>query len=205
MEMELKRGPGRPRREAPEAMEIDRPDLRREEPRIDTEAVYAKSEETLQERAARRTREILEQGQGFLGGEVDKFSVDGGPPDGWSYQWKRVALLGKEDPSYEVSLAQSGWEAVPLSDHPSMMPRGYTGNTIDREGQRLMRRPREISDMVEANNKRAARGQMQGQLAKLGQAPQGEFGRVDANRRAAEGSGAIVRSGGYEAIPVPQA
>lgn len=199
---EMKRGPGRPRREETEGFH---PDLRPDEPRVETEAMIARAEETPQERAARRTAEILEQNGGAMNGDSDDFFIEPGIiPEGWAYEWKRIAIFNAPDPAYEVSLAQAGWEAVPLKDHPSLMPRGWTGSTIERKGLRLYRRPAQIVQMVRDREKKAARSQMQGQLAKLGQTPAGQFGRVDDGGRDAESSRSVVRNHGYEAIPVPQ-
>src|SRR5271156_6877177 len=73
------------------------------------------------ERARRRAAELREHGSFDPGS--DKFSFDVSMiPAGWSYEWKRFTVMGAHDPSYQVSLAQRGWEAVPASRHPEMMP-----------------------------------------------------------------------------------
>ena len=66
------------------------------------------------------------------------------PPDGWDYQWKRRSVYNQEDPAYQVELARQGWEAVPLSRHSEMMPRGWSGQTIEVEGMTLMERPADL-------------------------------------------------------------
>ena len=106
-------------------------------------------------RAEARLREI--RGQMPEGGENrDKFWAPS-PPEGWDYQWKRRTIYNQEDPSYQVELSRNGWEAVPLSRHPEMMPKNWQGNTIEVEGQVLMERPKILTDEARARELRAAR------------------------------------------------
>src|ERR1700744_203638 len=149
-------------------------------------------------RAARRAAELREHGGGYQDDGEDKFYID--PriiPDGWSYEWKRHTLLGKEDPSYQVSLAHKGWEAVPRSRHPEMMPDNYRGETIEREGQMLMERPMEITMEAKARELAKARGQVRDKEGQLGGAPAGQFER---NNKDAP---LVKISKSYEAIPIP--
>jgi hypothetical protein len=155
-------------------------------------------EEDPRTRAARRALELREHKGGSMDDGVDKFYID--PriiPDGWSYEWKRHTLLGKEDPSYQVALAQKGWEAVPRARHPFMMPDGHQGETIEREGQILMERPKEITDEVVSHDKRKAREQVRGKEEQLGMAPAGQFER-DGHPQTRP---SIKKS--YESIPIP--
>ena len=90
-------------------------------------------------RAEARLRELRESAP--EGGEDrDKFWAPR-PPDGWDYQWKTKTVAGEDWSAYQVELARKGWEAVPLSRHPDMMPLGWPGNTIEVEGLILMERP----------------------------------------------------------------
>jgi hypothetical protein len=149
-------------------------------------------------RAARRAAELREHGGGYQDDGEDKFYID--PriiPDGWSYEWKRHTLLGKEDPSYQVSLAHKGWEAVPRSRHPEMMPDNYRGETIEREGQMLMERPMEITMEAKARELAKARGQVRDKEVQLGGAPPGQF------ERANKDAPLVKISKSYEAIPIP--
>jgi hypothetical protein len=149
-------------------------------------------------RAARRAAELREHMGGNMDDGVDKFYIDPRViPDGWSYEWKRFAVLGKEDPSYHVSLAHRGWEAVPRSRHPEMMPDNYRGETIEREGQLLMERPKEITDEVNAIEKRKAREQVSSKEQQLNGAPAGQFER-DAHPQ----TRATIKKS-YESIPIP--
>jgi hypothetical protein len=76
-----------------------------------------------------------------------------------------------------VSLARMGWEPVPASRHPQMMPMGNKYELIERDGQILMERPQEITqDVIRANNRRA-RDQVRTKEEQLSAAPQGHFER----------------------------
>jgi hypothetical protein len=134
-------------------------------------------EEDPRARAARRALELREQASSDDDG-VDKFYID--PkliPDGWSYEWKTFTVLGKENPSYQVAMAHKGWEAVPRSRHPHLMPLNYQGETIEREGMMLMERPLEITQEAKARDLRIARAQVRGKEEQLGGAPAGTFER----------------------------
>jgi hypothetical protein len=119
-------------------------------------------------------------------------------PDGWSYEWKTLTVLGKENPSYQVAVAHRGWEAVPRRRHPEMMPDNYPGNTIERDGMILMERPKEITDEVKANDYRNARQQVRAKETQLGAAPAGTFERDNKGNQMAS----VKKS--YEAMPIPE-
>jgi hypothetical protein len=125
------------------------------------------------ERARRRAQELREHSSFDPGG--DKFAFDLAIiPPGWSYEWKRQTVMGQADPAYQVHLAHRGWEAVPCSRHPEMMPLGYEGHTIDREGQRLMERPLVITEEAQAREKKEARDQVRGNEEKVTGQPAGD-------------------------------
>lgn len=149
--------------------------------------------------AKARAAEILEHDIGL--DEDDKYYV---PldivPDGWKYLWRRVAVYGKEDPQYQVRLAQTGWRPVPADRHPEMMP--STGGpylTVDREGMRLMEIPLEIYSLLAKKEQRKAIEQVRVKTAQLSNAPPGTFAR-DQHPMAAP----KVRKG-YEPLIVPEA
>lgn len=160
-------------------------------------------EEDPRARAARRLAEL----QGHWGGELppdmdttDKFYVDRSRvPDGWDYEWKAFQILGKEDPSAWTDVGNGGWEAVPLSRHPDMMPEGWQGNTIDRYGMRLMERPMLITEQVRARELRKARQQVGDKEAQLTGVGPGEF-----ERRKSSGESLVKINRSYEAIPIPK-
>lgn len=128
------------------------------------------------DRAAARSAELL--GSGSLDTDTaDKYFIDPDViPDGWSYEWKRKTVYNQEDPSYQVELVRMGWEPVPTKRHPEMMPQGWTGETIERDGMVLMERPEEITSMVKARDLMNARKQADigGHLQ---ESPEGQFQR----------------------------
>lgn len=128
-------------------------------------------------RAAKRAEELREH-LGDLDQGSDEFYVDPKViPPGWDYEWKRVSILGQEDPSYATQIARAGWEPVPVSRHIDMMPTNHKGTTIDRKGCRLMERPKEITDEVRNIEHRRAREQVRQKEAQLAGAPAGTFDR----------------------------
>jgi len=160
-------------------------------------AASAASEEDPRARAARRAAELRDHGS--LEEGEDKFHIDLRViPDGWSYEWKMLEVLGKQDPSYQVNLARKGWEAVPRARHPEMMPDNYPGNTIVRDGMILMERPKEITDEARAKDYNLARNQVRAKEVQLGAAPQGQFERDN------KGNSLVSVKKSYEGIAVPK-
>jgi hypothetical protein len=155
-------------------------------------------EEDSRTRAVRRAAELRDHaGDGLEDGE-DKYYID--PriiPDGWSYEWKAFTVLGKENPSYQVSLARTGWEAVPRSRHPELMPSNYKGETIERDGMILMERPQEITDQAKSRDLKRARLQVRGKEEQLGLAPAGQFDRDN------KGNSMVNIKKTYEHVPIP--
>jgi len=152
-------------------------------------------EEDPRTRAARRAAELRDH-LGTMDQGTDEFYID--PriiPDGWSYEWKRYTTLGAQDPSYQVSIAQRGWAAVPARRHPELMPDKYEGMTIERKGMILMERPLEITEEVRQLEKRKAREQVGQKEAQLKGQPAGPNSPFEANSK-------ISRS--FETIAVPK-
>lgn len=149
------------------------------------------------ERARKRAAEIRGN-VGSLDEGVDDFYVDPGEiPDGWTYEWKRRTIANMEDPAYEVSLARMGWEPVPASRHPNMMPTTGAHQTIERKGMILMERPMELSEEARSIELRRARQQVNNKKSQLGQAPDGQFGRDHAQVKP-------KISNSYEPLPIPK-
>ena len=137
-------------------------------------------------------RDIADEGQ-------DEFFIEPGIiPDGWSYEWKTRTILGLEDPAHQVALARKGWESVPASRHPELMPMGYTGAEITRKGMVLMERPLQITEEVRAAELRRARLQMRSKEEQLAQAGGGQF------ERSNKGENMVKVKKGYEAMPIPE-
>jgi hypothetical protein len=152
-------------------------------PEMRAEQRPAMREESSRDRAARRASEIL----GHMPDDndaADKFRVDPvDVPDGFTYEWKRHTTLGAQDPSYQVSLSQYGWEPVPVSRHPQFMPSGWKGQMIEREGMVLYERPAAITEKIRERDRREAMAPIQGMKEKLSGVPQGQFARVDGEGR----------------------
>lgn len=129
------------------------------------------------ERAAARAAELLDSGSLDMD-STDKFAIDlDSIPEAWTYEWKRHSTFNKEDPGYQVELKRMGWDAVPASRHPEMMPAGYKGVTIEREGMILMERPQIITDRARAQDRRAALELVQVGEKNLQDASPGQFER----------------------------
>lgn len=151
---------------AAETPAVERPSLRPEP---------AKAEDP-RTRAAQRAAELRNH-LGSLDEGPDEFYFDPNlVPDGWSYEWKRQRIMNQEDPAYSVALRRTGWEPVPTSRHPEMMPPG-AGGVIERKGMILMERPKEITEEMKAIDYRNARNQVRTKEQQLSAAPDGQFGR----------------------------
>ena len=174
-----------------------RPDVRNEELRAPVR------EDDPRARAAARAAEIMGDIDDMID-EPDKFAIDKRVvPDGWDYEWKTFTVLNKEDPAYQVQLARTGWEPVPKSRHPEMMPKGWKGQTIDREGMILMQRPTVITDKIKARDRARAREQVRIKEQQLSSAPKvngvDTFERVDGSRNP---TARVSRH--FEPMPIPE-
>ena len=152
------------------------------------------------ERARRRAAELREHGSFDPGSDKFAFDLSIIPP-GWTYEWKRNTVLGASDPSYQVSLAQRGWEFVPASRHPEMMPIGYEGATIDRDGMRLMERPAVITEDARDREKQDARELVRGKEAQVTGNPAGDNSPFDRDNKG-KALNSIKKS--YEAMDIPK-
>lgn len=153
-------------------------------------------EEDPRERAARRAAQV----RGHLGdmdSGIDEFSAPSAPP-GWTYEWKRKLVLGQEDPAHMVELVRMGWEPVPATRHPEMMPSGWAANTIERKGMILMERPTELVEEAREIERRRAIGQVRAKEQQLAGTPEGGLG----HRDHAQVKPKINK--GYESIPIPK-
>lgn len=159
----------------------------------------ATTEESPRERAARRAAELRGHDTDIGDDGSDEYYIELGIiPEGWSYEWKVRTVLGAEDPAHQVALARKGWEIVPASRHPELMPMGYKGVEITRKGMVLMERPLEITEEARKVEYRKARMQMRDKEAQLTQAKGGEFDRTN------KGDPLVKINKKYEAIPIPE-
>jgi len=156
------------------------------------------------ERARRRAAELREHGSFDPGSDKFNFDLSIVPP-GWSYEWKRQLVMGAPDPSYQVSLAQRGWEPVPAARHPEMMPLNSGAATIDRDGMRLMERPAEITEEARSREKQDARDQVRGKETQVTAAPAGDSSPFEGTNRDARGKPlGIKRSYSSEQMEIPK-
>jgi hypothetical protein len=154
-------------------------------------------EESPRERAERRAAEL--RGHSDTDDGTDEFFVEPGIiPDGWSYEWKTRTVLGAEDPAHQVALQRKGWEIVPASRHPEMMPLGYKGVEIARKGMILMERPLSITEEARSAEARRARLQVRAKEEQLSASKPGEFERTH------KGENLTKIKKGYEAMPIPE-
>ena len=107
-------------------------------------------------RAEARIRQIRGNPDLNGGAERDKYWAPP-PPDGFDYQWKLKSVMNQDDIDRIRQNELNGWEAVPLSRHPELMPRGWRGQTIEVGGLVLMERPKIFTDEAREEERRAAR------------------------------------------------
>lgn len=154
-------------------------------------------EEDSRTAAARRAAE-LRQHLGEVVDGIDDFYVPPDEiPDGWTYEWKRHSTHNQEDPVYYTQLLRAGWEAVPASRHPSMMPSNAGHGPILRKGMILMQCPTEIVEERHQAAFRKARMQVRAKETQIAGTPEGTLTRDDARVRPQ-----IKKS--YEAMPIPE-
>lgn len=154
-------------------------------------------EEDSRDAASRRAAQLREHLGDVVEGQDDFYIPLDEIPDGWTYEWKRHAVYGQEDPAYQIQLSRSGWEPVPASRHPWMMPNNASSQTILRKGMILMQCPTEIIDERKLAEIRKARMQVRAKEAQIAGTPDGTMTRDDARVRPQ-----IKKS--YEAIPIPE-
>lgn len=114
----------------------------------------------------------------FKGAEMpNKFEVAKSDiPAGMSYQWNNHSIFGQEQHAYSAFMEQQGWEPVPASRHPHLMPTGYEGPIIV-DGQILMERPTELTLEALQEELDRARGEVRLKEEQLGATPQGTMPR----------------------------
>lgn len=147
----------------------------RNSPRQEMRPDPAKSDDP-RARAKARAAQIKQDAGGDLDDGIDEFAAPPAP-DGWTYEWKRKEVMGKEDHTYQTQLLRKGWEPVPAERHPEMMPAGMKDGSIERKGLVLMERPKEITDEAREIERRRARQQVRIKEDQLSAAPPGQFER----------------------------
>lgn len=118
-------------------------------------------------------------------------------PDGWTYNWKRISVYEWEDKNNLINVRRDGWEAVPASRHPEMMPKGDEKGFIIRDGMMLMECPTEIVQDRQRVELKKARDQVRFKEAQLSGTPEGTLTRDHAKVKPQ-----IKKS--FEAMPIPE-
>jgi hypothetical protein len=143
-------------------------------------------------RAEARIRELRNNPDLAHGTERDKYYAPP-PPEGWDYQWKLQSVMGQDDVDRIRQNEMNGWTPVPLSRHPELMPKGWTGETISVGGLMLMERPKLFTDEAREDERRAAREAVLTKEMQMKEGRSGDLGRRQVNRF----------SKSYSAIDVP--
>ncbi len=134
-----------------------------------------------------RSDDITEpvRGRRFKGGMdmPDRFHI---PPQdiplGISYQWNNHTVFGQEDRAYSSFMEMQGWQPVPASRHPHLVPKDAPPNSpIIIAGQILMERPQELTDEALAEELAKARGEVRMKEEQLFGTPAGTLPRARAN------------------------
>jgi hypothetical protein len=99
---------------------------------------------------------------------ADPFELPKGEiPDGWDYQWNRVAVVGDTGLADTVKMHANGWRPVPADRHPGRwFEPGYTGEIVI-NGLRLEERPLSLSKEAKREDELAARKLMRDQTDAL--------------------------------------
>lgn len=109
----------------------------------------------------------------------DKFHV---PPElipkGWCVEWKRTSCLGKpEEFDYEMDLYESGWKRADPKTFHTLVPEGFTGDTVERGGMRLYIRPSHQKKESQRLDRMEAENQVRDKLEEIGMTGGGEMDR----------------------------
>lgn len=121
------------------------------------------------------------EGFSFYEPSLDKFALDiSKKPEGMSYEWHAVTILGKENTQQLVNWERNRWTPVPASRHPEIggepIPkesRFASSGGIKVEDQMLFERPQVITDYARALERKAATDMVNNQFKRLKLAPEG--------------------------------
>ena len=131
-------------------------------------------------RAEARIRQ-LRGNPDLQGQDRDKYWAPS-PPDGWDYQWKLKSVMNQDDIDRIRQNEMNGWEPVPLSRHPELMPRNWKGETIEVGGLVLMERPLLFTQEAREEERRAARDAVLTKEAQMREGRGGDLGPRQVNR-----------------------
>jgi hypothetical protein len=131
-------------------------------------------------RAEARIRQLRSNPE-LNGIERDKYWAPPAP-DGWDYQWKLKSVLNQDDIDRIRQNEANGWEAVPLTRHPELMPRNWKGDTIEVGGLVLMERPKLFTDEAREEERRLAREAVFTKENQMKEGRSGDLGPRNVNR-----------------------
>lgn len=120
-----------------------------------------------------RRKSLTEQKSAW--NELDKKSVR----NGWCYQWNPVRVLNEPvDASQARALRDGGWRPVHPREMPDECPPGWTGDTIERHGQILYKRPAYLNEEARRESVRLANAQVKDRFAAAEMTPRGTLPKV---------------------------
>lgn len=126
---------------------------------------------------------------GIVEDRGDKFHIDPDIiPDGMTYQWEALTVLGKENRPGMVRAMRNEWTPVPAERHPEIggdpqaAGSAYEG-AIVLEGLILMERPIEVTNYVRHVEKQKADEQIRHHFGRLSLIPDGALGDRQRNVR----------------------
>lgn len=104
-------------------------------------------------------------------------------PDGFTVEWKRVSIYGKEDKQNMIGLEKDGWEPASPKDFPSLVGKNHRGSVITngKEDLMLMIRPIELTEEARAEELANARNQVRNKFEEIGISQPGQAPRADSH------------------------
>lgn len=115
---------------------------------------------------------------------IDELFVDPSEiPDGFSVEWKRASIYGKEDNEHLIGLEKDGWEPASPKDFPSRVGKNYKGTSVRHKDLILMIRPKELTQEALYEDRVNATRQVKTKLEEIGLSKPGEMQRVDSAGR----------------------
>ena len=127
----------------------------------------------------------------------DEFAVTHLQPDGWTYQWHTWSIYEQRAVTNMMQSEDRGWQPVPRSRHPDLMPRDSDSEVIVRKGQILMELPTEIVDEYRNAERKAAMDQIKWKEQQIAGTPEGTLSRDHAQAKPKIGKS-------YEPMPIPK-
>lgn len=107
-------------------------------------------------------------------------------PDGFTVEWKRYQVYGKEDTPHLNGLFRDGWEPAQPKDFPSLTGKYHKGQYIlggNNQDVILMIRPIELTEEAHTEDKHHAQQQVRTKLQELGLSKANEAPRTDSAGR----------------------